>query len=419
MEADRTKWDAIVIGSGIGGLACAAALTRVGQRVLLLEKHSVPGGLTQTFSRNGFTWDVGVHYLGDMGPQGAVRAVLDWLSDKSIEFASIGAIYETIHFPDDFAIQFSRPEAALKLDLKEKFPQADDELHEFFVALADAERAGRALFAQHATPPLLAKLYEFWYHKDIEKWWGRTALEVMQEMISDPRLRAVLLAQRGNYGGAPRESSFGMHATVMRHYFNGASYPVGGARAFADKLVPVIESRGAVRLNAEVAQLIVDNGAIQGVQLADGEQIHSARVFSDIGAHNTVSRLLPTDLREAEWAQWILSLRPSACHIGLYLGLEGDIQANGATPSNHLFYESWEIDQGSWKDPFADSVPPALFVSFPSLKNPQHDPGPAQRHTAELVAMTSWEAFSQWQDSVYGNRPESYAAFKETIERNL
>ena len=83
-----------------------------------------PGGLTQTFSRKGFTWDVGVHYLGDMDARGTARAVSDWLCDGGIEFASMGAVYDTMHFPDGFEIQFSRPEAALRLDLKEKFPNS-------------------------------------------------------------------------------------------------------------------------------------------------------------------------------------------------------------------------------------------------------------------------------------------------------
>ena len=63
---DATAFDVIVIGSGIGGLACAVAPSRSGRKVLVLEQHFVAGGLTQTFSREGFTWDVGLHYLGDM-----------------------------------------------------------------------------------------------------------------------------------------------------------------------------------------------------------------------------------------------------------------------------------------------------------------------------------------------------------------
>jgi all-trans-retinol 13,14-reductase len=67
MTPDRDSWDAIVLGSGIGGLACAAALARTGYAVLVVEQHYVAGGLTQTFHRSGFRWDVGVHYLGEMG----------------------------------------------------------------------------------------------------------------------------------------------------------------------------------------------------------------------------------------------------------------------------------------------------------------------------------------------------------------
>jgi all-trans-retinol 13,14-reductase len=59
--------DAIVIGSGMGGLSCAAALAKTGHRVLVLEQHHTLGGLTQTFLRSGFRFNVGMHYIGDRG----------------------------------------------------------------------------------------------------------------------------------------------------------------------------------------------------------------------------------------------------------------------------------------------------------------------------------------------------------------
>jgi all-trans-retinol 13,14-reductase len=155
------------------------------------------------------------------------------------------------------------------------------------------------------------------------------------------------------------------------------------------------------------------------VKLSDATGYRADRVFSDAGAHNTVGKLLPAELRQSDWAREVLSFKPSVCHLGLYLGLEGDIRASGATASNHWFYDTWDPNAMCWEDPFSASQAPAMFVSFPTLKDPQHVAGERQRHTAEIVVMTTWEVFSQWQDSKFGDRPEGYAAFKALIERNL
>ena len=385
-----------------------------------MEQHYVAGGLTQTFHRSGFRWDVGVHYLGEMGPEGEAHGILDWLAGGGIKFASLGAVYDTIHFPGDFVVQFARPQSALQIELEEKFPGSSKEIEAFFAALAESERAGRAIFAQRAMPSLLAKVYGMWHQREIRKWWGRTSAEVLDELVSDPKLRAVLLAQRANYGGTRATAmSFGVHALIMRHYFNGAYYPVGGARVFAEALIPVIEKAGgALRLKAKVQELLVENGTVVGVRLEDATQIRASRVFSDAGARNSV-HLLPAGMRNCEWAQEILSFAPSVCHLGLYLGLEGDIRANGASASNHWFHETWDIDAGVWHDPMAELSASGIFVSFPSLKDPAHDPGDKQRHTAEIVAMTSWDAFARWRESTHHNRPEEYTAFKIVIETNL
>ena len=412
--------DAIVIGSGMGGLACAAALARSGRRVLVLEQHGAAGGLTQTFSRDGFTWNVGMHYLGDMGPQGAARHVLDWLSGGEIRMASMGAVYDTLHFPDGFHMPMSRPEAALRMDLREHFPAAGSDIDDFLAAVTEAERAGRAIFAERAMPAPLGGMHRLWHRSEIDRWWGRTTARVLRETVRDPALRAVLAAQRGDYGDPSQDSSFGIHALVMRHYMDGAWYPIGGGRVFADSLLPVVlDAGGSVRTRAAVDALLVEHGAVVGVRLADGEEIRAAHVFSDAGALNTVGRLLPEAMRDSDWAREVLALQPSVCHVGLYLGFEGDIRACGATASNHWFYRSWALDAGLWDDPAHDERPGGMFVSFPTLKDPEHEPGERQRHTAEIVVMTRWDAFAPWAATTHGRRPADYAEFKARIERVL
>jgi all-trans-retinol 13,14-reductase len=412
------SYDAIVIGSGMGGLACACALTRMGHKVLVLERHFVPGGLTQTFSRNGFSWDVGVHYLGEMGPHDMGRRVLDWLSGGTIDFTSIGPVYDTMHFPDGFEFQYARPEEALKRELQDRFPGSITDIERYFHAIGEAATCGHAIFAGRGMPALLAKMMRFWNSRAIEQWWGRSTEEVLLELVDDPKLRAVLAGQRPDYGPDPRVASFGIHATVTRHYFQGAYYPLHGAKAFADALIPVITAAGgAVRTRAEVMALLIETGAVAGVRLQDGTVVQSQLVFSDAGAQNTVTRLLPPDMRDAAWVQEIASYRPSACHVQLYLGLAGDIRACGATPYNHWFHETWDLGDALWRNHALGSVPPVLFVSFPSLKASEH--GLYIKHTAEVVAFTDWETFAPWESSHLGHRPPDYSDLKRLIGERL
>src|SRR4051794_25632705 len=100
-EEPRGAFDAIVIGSGIGGLSAAALLSRAGKRVLVLERHYVVGGLTQTFKRRGYEWDVGLHYMGDVHRPGSrLRAVFDYVSDGALQWAPMPEVYNRIVIGD-------------------------------------------------------------------------------------------------------------------------------------------------------------------------------------------------------------------------------------------------------------------------------------------------------------------------------
>lgn len=411
--------DTIIIGSGIGGLACAAALAKSGHRVLVFEQHFIAGGLTSTFSRKGFTWDVGIHYLGEMGPEEQARRILDWLSDSAIRMAPTGPVYDIVHFPDDFKIAFESPTDALKQNLEEKFPQSSVEIKAFLSLLGKAAREFSTPFRLRVLPRLLAWIYSQWTAGRIQKLWGRTIDEVLGEMINDQKLRSVLTAQWGDHGGRPSEGSFAMHAMIMNHYLDGAYYPVGGARTFADSLIPVIKNAGGeVRVKSPVKEILVTNGKATGVMLEDGTRYYAKRVVSAIGARDTVQQLLPTSVHDTGWAQEILSLKPSSSHLSLYLGFEGDIRKAGATSANHWVYETWDTNSAVWHDP-ATTDAPRLFVSFPSLKDPMHEAGEKQKHTGEVVTWINWELFSKWEKSRRGDRPEEYREIKRLIEDKM
>ena len=93
-----------------------------------------------------------------------------------------------------------------------------------------------------------------------------------------------------------------------------------------------------------------------------------------------------------------------------YLGFKGDIRQAGAGAANKWFYDVWDSEAGLWdvapgKDP---EHCPVLYTSFPSLKDPHHDPGPEQHHTGEIVTFVPYDMFTKWLDQPWRNRDEAF-----------
>jgi all-trans-retinol 13,14-reductase len=412
-------FDVIVIGSGMGGMTTAAALARFDHKVLLLEQAQTIGGLTHSFTRNGFTWDVGLHYCGTFGSNQFAGRILDWLSGGTIEFRSIGTVYDTLHFPDDVEIAVGRPAEAYKRELKDRYPDNAAEVDAYFEALLAAEEAGQMAGAERAMPDLFRSAYHWWNRRKIERWCGRTTREVIDELITDPQLAAILSAQWGTYGGIPEEASFAVHAIIMGHYLEGAGYPVGGAAAIAKGLVPVIEASGGdARAGTAVSELVIEDGKAVGVRTSTGQEFRAGSIVSAMGAGETVKHLLPDDLRQGDWAREISTFKPSVCHFEVYIGFEGDIAKYGATRASHWFHETWGSNDGIWSGAADDPIQ-TIFVSFPSLKDPEHDPGPANRHTGDLMVLADWSAVAEFADGGATERPGEWAALKERIEAQM
>jgi all-trans-retinol 13,14-reductase len=332
----------------------------------------------------------------------------------------MGPVYDTLHFPDGFTIPLSRPDVAQRQDLKELFPNCAREIDAWFDAMREGAEAMKSIFQVRAIPEPFASAMAWWNHRRIERWCGRTVAEVVAETTSDAKLGKVLSAQWADHGGRPSTGCFGIHAIAVGSYLSsGAYYPVGGASSFAEHLIPTITAAGGeVRAQMPVTGLVVEDGAVVGVDMADGETLRAKAVVSNIGARETVSRLLPADLQRSDWGQEVLSFGPSLCHFSLYLGFEGDIEAAGATRSHHWFYDSWTTDS-VWTNPIEQPAPPGLFVSFASLKDPSHEPGPRQRHSGEVVVLADWSIVEQWADLKPEQRGSDYQAMKSRIEEAI
>ena len=414
------SWDAIVIGSGMGGMACAAALAKYQQKVLVLEQHYVPGGYTHTFSRKGFVWDVGVHCLGEMGPREIPGQLVRWLSDGEIKMNSMGPIYETFHFPESFKITFPDSSRKFKADLEERFPDEKDAIGKYFDLIKQVSKSAKLYFALRAMPEWVDRIASKSFCSSAKKYWEKTTAEVLDTLTANEKLKMVLTAQWGYYGSTPRNSSFGIHAITARHFWNGGYYPVHGSHVFAESFLKVVSNAGGeVRLRTPVEEVIIRRGKAVGVRTSQGEEIFGSKVISAAGAKTTVGQFLPEEFRATPWGQEILSMEQSPSYICLNLGFEGDILAAGASVSNQWFFESWSSEVSEWNIEDPNSTCPILYVSFPSLKDPTHDAGEKKRHTGEVVTFVPWKAFEKWKHTRRGKREPDYLQFKKSIEDRL
>ena len=418
-EGNTQSWDAIIVGSGMGGMTSAAALSKLGHRVLLLEQYKTLGGLTHSFTREGFSWDVGLHYLGCLAPGDRERGLIDWISHTPMKFEPMGAVYDNLHLADAPPLALSRPFEAQERDLKDRFPDDAEAIEAWIAALREGREIMYTLASTRAMPDFVGDMIEWWNHRAIDKWCARTTREVVDSITQNPDLAAALTAQWGDHGGRPHKASFAIHALVCGCYLeSGAWYPVGGGRAFAEHLIPtIIEAGGQARAGVKVETLLIENDKIIGVRTSDGEDIRSDVVISNIGARETINNLLPDGFGPEDWIRDIQALPASIAHFSLFLGFEGDVEAAGATRSNHWFYPNSEVD-AIWSEA-PEGNPPGFFVSFASLKDPSHDPGPTQKYAGEMVTWADWDSVARWAHLPSGARGAEYKAFKQQVEDKM
>ncbi len=417
------NYDAIVIGSGIGGLTVAALLARHGgKRVLVLERHYTAGGFTHTFHRPGYDWDVGVHYIGQVTDRGSpVLQVFDEVTGHQLQWADMGEIYDKIVIGDD-SYELVKGKQRFQERMLEYFPSEREAIERYLERVIKTVQKGGLFFAEKSIPQPLSRIIGGAMRWSLLREARKTTRQVLSELTGNARLMGVLTGQYGDYGLPPGQSSFFIHALIAGHYLEGAAYPVGGSSRIAATITAVIESAaGAVFTNAEVGSILIEGERAVGVRLADGNEIRAPLVISDAGATNTYLRLLPVDSRSRLGLDRLVERhRPSAAHVSLYIGLRTTARELGLEKTNLWIYPHHDHDRNLerfFKDQQAPL--PVAYISFPSAKDPDFEKRHPGRSTIEVVTLVPYAWFQQWESEAWKKRSKDYEELKTELTERL
>ncbi|UQA61207.1 phytoene desaturase family protein [Polyangium aurulentum] len=409
---------AIVIGTGTGGLASAAFLAKEGFDVLALERADVLGGYLAPFSREGFVFDPGLHYVGACRPGQLVHDLLARLGiDAGPLFCELDPDgFDVLRFPD-LEVRICRPLGAYRERLLSLFPGNAKGLRHFFNVLGGAAKLHNALSHTFVGRPILSDLIALSGVPALVQWGQRPLRELIEQCSEDDRLRAVLAGQSGGYGLPPSRVVALAALLFMVHFSDGAFFPRGGGGALRDALVRAAEGHGArFRARAAVERIIVERGRVKGVLLADGERIEADLVVSSVAPTTTLHRLVGGEHLSKRLLRKASVIEPSMAVFSVFLGLRRDLRAYGLGAQNLWLYPTYDIEE-SFAARFTGKLPPRpfLFVSPTSLKDDSGTHAPPGCSTLEVIAYVPYAQFRKWQRLSPGERGPAYEARREQL----
>ena len=410
---------AIVIGTGAGGLTAASRLAREGFEVTALEAAKQLGGYLNPFARKRYHFDPGVHYMGQCGPGEMVDRVLRGagVNTEGLWCAMDPDGFDVIRFPG-FEIRFPAGIENFRDRVAEAFPQDTRDLDRF---LKEAHAVDAAMAAVTRLKPRLRTLSAMRFLPALARWSKVTYGEMLESLVGNPRLRAVLAAQCGDYGLPPSKAPATLGLGVLNHFADGGWFPRGGSGTLRDALVAAGEANGATyRRRAPVARIRTHQGRVVGVTLASGEQLDCDVIVSAIDPTLTFGELLDADVAPPKLKEKAARTQSSAGSVCVFLGLERDLRDYGLGAFNVWDYPGWDLD--AYYGDIANGKMPSewpFFLSPNSLKDSSGAMAPAGCSTLEVVTLAPYAPFERWAGTPSFKRGQDYVDFKNQIADSL
>lgn len=398
MHIANSKYDVVIIGSGLGGMVCGTILSKEGKRVCILEKNEQIGGSLQTFRREGVTFDTGVHYIGSLGKGDTLYKIFNYLGImerlQAVPMDAEG--FDVVLFKNDAQeYAYGMGYEKFKENLGALFPA---EMQAIETYCADMKRicAGVPLYNLRNGEP-----------QDMEIF-GLSAKAYFERLTPDVKLQNVLAGTNLLYAGVAGKTPLYVHALVVNSYIAGAYKIKNGGDQIVKLMARIIKENGSdILRKQEVKQIVVENGKALCVELQGGERVYADTFISNLHPAKTLA-ITETDAIRPMYRERIRQLENSISTFVIYAILKPG--AFKFRNRNYYYYDEMDV----WKGvEYTEENWPYMYAMFEEVPETQNE-------FAEAVTIMTYMRFAdveQWEDTHHttldeNERTEAYQAFK-------
>lgn len=380
------KWDkpfdALIIGSGLGGLSMGIILSLSHLRVAVIEKNALPGGLMRSYQRGGLECPVGIHYFGSFGEGESLRRMCDYLGVTErmmVERMGKDGPIDRYLF-DDFSFDLPEGLDAFAESLERLCPEERQPIASILKnlhILADVQNS--FAFLSPSPPALDMDLFA-----PLEQY--------LAAMQCSPRLRSVLGVASRWMGMSAAECPVLYHHLALVSYLLSSWRLQGSGLGLAEAFISRFEDLGGVLICGDPAATILASGyGIVGVKLASGKVLDTSRIVAAIHP-KAILPMLPEGAVSPRYARRIRGLDDTE---GLFVvNVAVDAAAHAALP--HNIYRLHADRSGMLED--------GMFY--------QLRPGGGGKNLLMIITKSLFSEWGPWEDTTTGRRGAAYGSEK-------
>ena len=394
-----TKYDIIIIGSGLGGLTCGYILSKNGYKVAIFEQGAQLGGCMQTFERRGVKFETGIHYVGSLNEGQSLHYFFHYLSlFPEIKVSPLDPLgFDVVSFRGE-KYKFATGYENFVETLSQKFPAERAHIKRYAAGIkvvADSSPFHSIGEFSESSSQNLSQMNSVYFTTSVN--------DFISSFTSNDILQNVLVGMIPLYNGVKDKTPLYVHAFINDSNIQGAYRIVGGSDRIAESLVRSIRSAGGeVFTSCKVTKINCNSAKATGIILENGAQIESDFIISNTHPEITV-KMIDSNLIRPIYRDRIYQMEQTVANFTIYL----KFRKNTVPYMNHNYYH-YSGDEIWNGEKYTDDNWPRGYMYMhlcPSLSAQYAEAG-------EILTIMRYDDVAQWAGTKVEQRGEAYEELK-------